>query len=156
MTVLLWNKFLTRIRTITTVPLSRKLTNVCEWLVSLTISQASAKRGCERAHTSDALPTRELKLASAKLKNTRWYLQMNERVLAIVLANTCNQTCQYSRVLAIELMSTRNHSRVLWVCHTIVLSSAVRAGWRFEESWYQETRCHASPQGIRGVRDCNM
>ena len=37
-----------------TVPLSRKLTNVCEWLVSLTISHAIANCECERVHTSDA------------------------------------------------------------------------------------------------------
>ena len=66
---------------------------------------ASANRECERAHASDALPTRESKLVSAKLKNTREYSQTNTQVLAIVIASTCNQTLQYSqsnlRVLAI-------------------------------------------------------
>ena len=80
-----------------TVPLSRKFTNECDWLVSLAISHTSAKRECEWAHASDALPIRESKLASAKLENTREYSQTNTRVLAIVLA--------------IELASTWNHSR---------------------------------------------
>ena len=108
--------------------------------------RASAERECERAHASASLPTRELKLASAKLENTREYSQTNTRVLTIALASTRNRTRQYLRVLAIELPSTRNHShgkQFLWVCHAIVLiSSGARAGRRFEESLYQETRCH--------------
>ena len=61
---------------------------------------ASAKRECERVHTSDALPTCESKLASAKLENTREYWQTNTRVHAIVLASTCNRTRQYSQSFA--------------------------------------------------------
>ena len=49
----------------------------------------------EWAHASDALPTRESKLTSAKLENTREYSQTNIRALAIVLASTRNRTRQY-------------------------------------------------------------
>ena len=76
-------------------------THVCEWLVSLAISHVNAKRECERASASDALPTRKSKLASAKLKITREYSQTNTQLLAIVLASTRNRTRQYSWVLAI-------------------------------------------------------
>ena len=66
-----------------TVPLSRKLTNVCKWLASLTISHASAKHGCERAHASNTLPTCESKPKSAKLK---------------ILTSTRKRTCKYSQL----------------------------------------------------------
>ena len=102
--------------------------------------QTRVPNASERAYACDALPTRELKLASAKLENTCEYSQTNTRVLSIVLVSTCNRTRQHlqsnSPVLAIELASTRNHSRelqFLWVCHAIVLiSSGPRAGWQFE------------------------
>ena len=94
-----------------TLPLSHKLTNKCKWLVSLAISHASAKHECVWAHTSDALPTRELKLMYVKLKNTHEYLQTNTRVLANQHASTHTQTREYSHMnlweLAIELASAR-------------------------------------------------
>ena len=96
--------------------LHRKLlyTCICEWLVSLVISHASAKHQCEHAHVSNALPTCESKLASAKLENTCEYSQINTRVLAIVLASTRNRTCQHSRVLAIFVGVSHNRINKLW------------------------------------------
>ena len=94
-----------------TVPLSCKLTNVCEWLVSLAISQASAKREYERVHVRDALPTCESKLTSAKLENTCEYSQMNTWVLEIILTSTHNRTREYSQSNSPVLASSRNRTR---------------------------------------------
>ena len=83
-----------------TVLLRRKLTNECKQLASQAISHASIKHEHVQVHASDALPTRELKLASIKLENTCEYSQTNMRVLANELASTRKRTHEYSQSLA--------------------------------------------------------
>ena len=81
------------------------------------MSHASAKRECERAHVSDAVPTCESKFASAKLENTREYSQ------------------SYSQSFAwatIYVGVSRNRINKVWCT----------CGMATEESLYQETRCH--------------
>ena len=77
-------------------------------------SHASAKRECERAHASDAIPTRESKFAAlnsrilaSTRKRTLEYSQSYSRAIAIELA--CTRKYMYSRAIAIELACTREY-----------------------------------------------
>ena len=77
----------------------------------------SAKRECEQVHASNALPTRQSKLASAKLKNTRKYSQTNTQVLALVLTSTRNRTRECSQSftwVTIFVGVSRNRINKLW------------------------------------------
>ena len=89
----------------------------------------SAKRECERAHVSDALPICEAKLASAKLENNHELSQANSCVLKIVLASTRSRTREYAQSFAwvtIFVGVSCNRINKLWcTCGTAIWGKLV-------------------------------